>query len=90
MFRSLLESGGHHLLPDQIAVELHYPYERNNNSIWFRRFGDLLRWPADAMATALWRVGGYTVINHIGGDHACCQEVLLARTRCRWNEERPI
>ena len=70
------------MLPDQIAVELHYPYERTNASIWFRRFGDLFRWPADAMAAALWRVGGYAVVNHIRGDHACCQEVLLARTRC--------
>jgi len=81
-FRSLLDSGQQHLLPDQIAIELHYPYEPRNTSIWFKRFSDLFRWPAEQMADEMYRKAGFAALGHVRGDVRCCQEVLLARTKC--------
>lgn len=84
--RELLQTGQHRLLPDQIAVEMHYPYMRRVASNWNRRFADLDRppnWPFRRLAREMWNVAGFSIIgNASNDDQQCCQEVLFARTKC--------
>jgi 8-oxo-dGTP pyrophosphatase MutT (NUDIX family) len=72
IFRSALQTGQHTMLPDQIAVELHYPYAGKDT------------WTVDAMLRELHEEAGFSVIAHQVGDERapCCQQVTLARTRC--------
>lgn len=81
LFRELLRSDATGLLPDQIAVELHYPLrmrpngswataaesaaEGSGSSKWLRRFAHLGQWPVDAMLGELYRRAGFTVASHV-------------------------
>ena len=87
LFRELLASGQHLRLPDQMSVELHYPYDRNNRSVWNRRFKDLAAYPVEAMVKEMHAVAGFTLIGHVPAGIDCCREVLFARTRCPMRAE---
>ena len=89
VLHSLLASGHHTLLPDQLVVELHYPHEDKSyrdaeeDSMWQNRFNDLLnRSSAGAMAREMYTRAGFAIVGHVRGVLSCCQEVLFARTRC--------
>ncbi|AHA56050.1 hypothetical protein EhV164_00463 [Emiliania huxleyi virus 164] len=84
LFNDLIKSNMHHLLPDQMSVELHYPYDPNKKSIWNKRFSELdKKYPPRKLAFDMHNIAGFTIIGHqYNQDAPCCQEVLFARTRC--------
>jgi hypothetical protein len=92
LFRSLLSSNEQWLLPDQIALELHSPYDPRYRvirpSAWQRRYQWVHdAWPVDRMLRELHQRAGYSVVAHLPGDawaNFCCVEVLLARTHCQF------
>ena len=84
LFRSLLASGNHSLLPDQIGIELHYPI--GNSAQYKLLFKDMAEWPVDDMLRSLHTVAGFSVLGYLPLAGACCLEMLLARTRCDLQE----
>ena len=94
VLRSLLASGEHALLPDQLVVEFHFPHADasyrpkgaegpQSHDQWQDRFADLLnRSSADAMAREMYARAGFAIVDHVRGFAPCCQELLFARTRC--------
>jgi hypothetical protein len=79
------------LLPPQIAVELHFPYNPTlagspaaATTVWQKRFADLHRqWPVEEMLQTMHEQAGYTVASALPGTDVysyCCSEVLLVRT----------
>lgn len=91
LFRSLIDAGKQHLLPDQITAELHYPYDPNSRSVWNKRFHDLGKtYPVTQMAGEMHFRAGFTIVGHVHNEAAqCCQEVLFARTECAANSLGP-
>ena len=89
LFRSLIDDGDTHLLPDQIAAEMHYPYgfDTDPNDFFSARFTDVhAKWPFSHLAHAMYRRAGFTIVGSLPGRpygySGCCEEVVFARTRC--------
>ena len=84
LFHEVLQTNTHNLLPDQISVEMHYPYDSNEHSIWNKRFNDLSRvYHPTILANDMHNIAGFSIIDHIYNKQAqCCQEILFARTKC--------
>ena len=96
LFDDLLTSGTHHLLPAQIAIELHSSLNVNtaaDNSAWAKHFSALTdRWPVHKMLADMYWKAGFSVASYLPGEKwagYCCSETLLARTFCVGNSAAP-
>lgn len=92
MFHHLLSTDTYHLLPAQVAIELHSSLnpcnsgESHNRVAWANHFSSLTdRWPVHQMLDDMYWKAGFSVASHLPGEKwagYCCSETLLARTFC--------
>jgi len=87
LFRDLIDAKQTELLPDQIAVEMHYPYDPRPEDTYSPRFTDVeAKWPFAALAHAMYTSAGFTVVGSLPGApygySSCCEELLMPSTGC--------